>query len=100
MEHTDDPDRMQALLNEHRGWSAIRWKFSPSLRRLVLRVYHFQEARELYVEKVSNLTRYLSSVAYLTAVEEPGDVLAAGLYGATIICAGGLQIAEGEIPMV
>ena len=49
MEHTDDPDRMQALLNEHRGWSAMLWKFSPSLRRLVLRVYRFQEARELYM---------------------------------------------------
>jgi hypothetical protein len=49
MEHTDNPERMQALLNEHRGWSAMLWKFSPSLRRLVLRVYRFQEARELYV---------------------------------------------------
>jgi len=49
MEHTDDPDRMQALLNEHWGWSAMLWKSSPSLRRLVLRVYRFQEARELYV---------------------------------------------------
>jgi hypothetical protein len=49
MEHTDDPDRMQSLLNEHRGWSAMLWKFSPSRRRLVLRVYRFQEARELYV---------------------------------------------------
>jgi hypothetical protein len=49
MEHTHDPYRMQVLLNEHRGWSAMLWKFSPSLRRLVLRVYRFQEARELYV---------------------------------------------------
>ncbi|UOQ71330.1 hypothetical protein [Hymenobacter cellulosilyticus] len=49
MEHTDDPVRIQALLNEHTGWSAMLWMFSPSLRRLVLRVYHFQEVRELYV---------------------------------------------------
>lgn len=49
MEHTDDPARMQALLSEHQDWSAMLWKFSPSLRRLVIRVYRFQEARELYV---------------------------------------------------
>ena len=49
MEHTYDPARMQALLNEHQGWSVMLWKFSPSLRRLVLRVYRFQEAQELYV---------------------------------------------------
>lgn len=49
MEYTDDPARMQALLNEYEGWSAMLWKFSPSLRRLVLRVYRSHEARELYV---------------------------------------------------
>jgi hypothetical protein len=49
MEHTDDPARMQALLNEHQGWSAMLWKFSPLLRRLVLRVYRYPETRELYV---------------------------------------------------
>jgi hypothetical protein len=56
--------------------------------------------RQAILEEVSNLTRYLSSVAYLTAVEAPDNILAAGLYGATTICAGGLQIAEAEIPMV
>lgn len=49
MEHTDDPARIEALLHEHQGWSAMVWKFSPSLRRLLLRVYQFSEARELYV---------------------------------------------------
>lgn len=49
MEHTDDLVRMQALLSEYQGWSAMLWKFSPSLRRLVLRVYRFQEKGELYL---------------------------------------------------
>ncbi|MDO7874769.1 hypothetical protein Q5H93_08505 [Hymenobacter sp. ASUV-10] len=49
MEYTDDPDRVPALLSEHQGWAAMLWKFSPSLRRLVLRMYRFPEARELYV---------------------------------------------------
>jgi phage-related protein len=49
MEYTDDLDRMQTLLNEHRGWSAMLWKFRPSRRRLILRVYCFQKALELYV---------------------------------------------------
>ncbi|SFQ82388.1 hypothetical protein [Hymenobacter arizonensis] len=49
MEHTDDPARVQALLRQHQGWSAMLWKFRPALRRLVLRVYRLEEERELYV---------------------------------------------------
>jgi hypothetical protein len=49
MEYTDDPARMQALLSEHQDCAVMLWKFSPTLRRLMLRVYRFPEERELYV---------------------------------------------------